>query len=100
MVESDLFSMFTLRGAKLPDDVQTVQYRAREAISRPYEVEVEFYTEDADFDARACLRSSMVLTVIQEHGNTRFFHGICHAITFIRHQNERLFFQVTIKPSL
>jgi type VI secretion system secreted protein VgrG len=89
-----------LRGAKLPDDVQTVDYRAREAISRPYEVEVEFYTEDASFDANACLRSSMVLTVIQEHGNTRFFHGICHSIAFERHQHERLFFRVTLKPSL
>ena len=100
MDQSDLFSMFALRGVRLPDDVRTVSYRASEAVSRLFEVEVEFYTEDSAFDARACLRSAMVLTVIQEHGNTRFFHGICSRIGFVRHQNERLFFRAVLRPSL
>lgn len=100
MDATDLFSMFILRGAKLPHDVRTVAYRATEAVSRPFRVDVEFYTENKRFDAHACLRSSLVLTVVNELGENRFFHGICRNIAFLREQNERLFFRASLEPSI
>ena len=98
--QTDLFAAFVLRGEKLPDDVRTISYEAHEAISRPYSVEAEFYTTDADFDALGALRSSAVLTVVNEHGQQRFFHGIIDRIGLSRTQGERLFFKVHLSPSL
>jgi hypothetical protein len=54
---------FEVRGAKLPDDAKAVAYRAYEPVSRPFELTVEFSTEDADFDAEACLKSQLSLVV-------------------------------------
>lgn len=97
---TDLFSAFVLRGKKLPDHVHTVTYEAYEAISEPFSVEVEFYTLDSDFEALDALGSSMVLTVINEGGQTRYFHGIADRIGLSRTQGERLFFKVHLSPSL
>lgn len=91
---------FVLRGASLPADIDTLSYRALEEISSPFAVDVRFFTKDPTFDVLSVLRTSMVLTVINEQGQTRFYHGIVERARFINMQAENFIFEVRLSPSL
>lgn len=91
---------FVLRGSALPADIDTLSYRAIEEISTPYLVDVSFVTKDDSFDVLSTLRSSAVLTVINEQGQTRFYHGIVERARFIRMQAENFIFEIRLMPSL
>lgn len=93
-------SLLDLRGEKLPADVQTIRYEAREAISRPFEVDVELSTEDASWRADSCLRSSAVLTLIDAREGQRLFHGIVSRIEFSYFTGTHLHFRARLSPAL
>jgi type VI secretion system secreted protein VgrG len=91
---------FEVRGAKLPADATAVTYRAYEAVSRPYELHVEFWTEDADFEADACLKSQLSLILLRGPEVRRFIDGVIQEITFERVRNDKLFFTARVGPAL
>jgi type VI secretion system secreted protein VgrG len=89
-----------LRGDKLPGDVAVIRYEAREALSRPFEIEIEFSTEDGAFKADALLRTSCLLTLIDAHGAQRVFHGIVDRAGFAYLTGTRLHFKLRLRPGL
>jgi len=93
-------ALIQLTGDTLPADAHTVSYEAREFISRPFEVDVEFYTEDTAFDVSKCLRKSLVLTLVNAEGGTRYFHGLVERAEYVDFDGSRLYFKVALKPAL
>jgi type VI secretion system secreted protein VgrG len=91
---------FQLQGDSIPADAVTVGYRAVEGMSRPYEVEIEFYTTDSGFVVGDCLRKSIALTVMDSNGASRVFHGVVDRASFVRVVKERLFFRLRLTPAL
>jgi type VI secretion system secreted protein VgrG len=93
-------ALIDLRGEKLPADVATIRYEAREAISFPYEVDAEFSTEDAGFKVDDCLRSRLVLSLIDAAGGMRHFDGIVERAEFLYFTGTRFHFRVRLRPTL
>jgi type VI secretion system secreted protein VgrG len=77
-----------------------MSYEAVEIISRPFEVEVEFYTKDAGFEADSCLKTPMLLKVVDDKGQERFFHGVVDRVEFARFAYDRFYFRVHMVPAL
>lgn len=91
---------FILRGDALPADATVTRYEAREYINLPYRVDIDFYSLDASFDVLDAMRTSICLTVINEHGQTRNYHGIVERAEFDRSQSNRFYFRIQLRPAL
>ncbi|MEO5730916.1 MAG: type VI secretion system tip protein VgrG, partial [Byssovorax sp.] len=89
-----------LRGPDLPPDVAVIRYEVREAISRPFEIEVELSTEDASFVAASALRKSALLTLVDAQGGQRVFHGIIDRFAFDYLTGTRFHFTLRLRPAL
>lgn len=89
-----------LRGDKLPADLLVIRYQAREAISRPFEVEVELSTQDASFRAESCLRSSALLTLVNHSEGERCFHGVIDRAEFAYWTGTHYHFKIRLRPAL
>src|SRR5262249_19734782 len=102
---ADTTAYFHLSGDGLPAGVDVVRYRAREAVSQPFEVIIELATSDSAFEAEKCLRKSYLLTVIDGKGGERVFHGVCDQAEFIDLIGEhdktfRYYHRITSRPAL
>lgn len=84
----------------MPEDADAFAYRVVEEISRPFEVDVQFSTKDASFDVATALRNAVVLTVINEHGDLRNFHGVVERARMRGIERERFLFELRLMPSL
>lgn len=93
-------AFFKLHGENLPDDVSVFAYQAVEAISELYEVAIEFATEDTGFDVQTLLKTRLLLQVINEKGESRFFDGIVESARFQSAVGFRLQFRLTLVPTL
>lgn len=93
-------AFFKLHGGDLPEDLSVFAYRAVEAISELYEVVVEFATTDASFDVYALLKKRLLLQVVNEKGQSRFFDGIVERAQFTSAVGHRLQFTITLTPTL
>jgi type VI secretion system secreted protein VgrG len=95
---------FRLEGGSLPADTEVVAYEAFEAISRPFEAEVDFYTTDSSFEVDACIKQALLLTVLDDDGQTRYFHGVVDRVEFVRLRFEgatpRFYFRLHLVPAL
>jgi type VI secretion system secreted protein VgrG len=91
---------FRLEGPPIPADAVVESYQALEAISRPFEVEVDFYTKDASFDAETCVKQALLLHVVDQVGQTRFFHGVVDRAEFLKWAKDRFYFRVHLVPAL
>jgi type VI secretion system secreted protein VgrG len=89
-----------LEGDGLPADCTVESYQAIEAISAPFEIDVEFFTQDDSFTVDALLRKSLLLVVINEQGQTRNFHGVVDQARFCRVDARRMHFAVRLVPAL
>jgi type VI secretion system secreted protein VgrG len=89
-----------LRGDSLPADAQVIRYEAREAISRPYEVDVEFSTTDPSFRADSCLRTSAALALVDHSQGERYFHGIIERAEFAYWTGTHFHFRIRLRPAL
>jgi type VI secretion system secreted protein VgrG len=89
-----------LRGPDLPADAAVIRYEAREALSRPFEVDVELSTADAGFHAASALRKSALLSLVDGEGRQRLFHGIIDRIAFDFLTGTRFHFKLRLRPSL
>lgn len=89
-----------LRGPDLPPDVAVIRYEVREAISRPFEIDVEFSTEDAGLVAATVLRKSALLTLVDGQGGQRLFHGVIDRFAFDYLTGTRFHFKVRLRPGL
>lgn len=102
-------ALFHLSGDGLPADTRVLRYRAREAVSQPYEVSVEFSTTEESFEAEKSLRKSYLLTIIDAMGRQRLFHGVCDEAQFLGvigdagsagANRTRNFFRFVLRPAL
>ncbi|HEY8086719.1 MAG TPA: type VI secretion system tip protein TssI/VgrG, partial [Polyangiaceae bacterium] len=84
----------------MPADAVVVSYEAFEELSRPFELEVDFYTKDAGFAADACVKTALLLKVVDDRGRARFFHGVCDRAQFARFTGDRFYFRVHMVPAL
>lgn len=96
---SDL-SSFALKGDPLPADAVTSYFKAAEAVSEPYEIEVGFTTEDPAFRVESCLRNRLCLVVTNPRGEQRFFDGVVDQARFVRSKNKEFQFEVRLRPAL
>ncbi|MFO0758003.1 MAG: type VI secretion system tip protein TssI/VgrG [Byssovorax sp.] len=90
----------TLQGDKLPGDVRVRAYRAREAISTPYEVDVEISTTDTSFRIDDCLRRRVVLEVTDAAEQVRFYDGLPDQAEFLTYDGDELFFRLRLRPAI
>jgi type VI secretion system secreted protein VgrG len=97
---ADATGFIDLRGDKLPPDIAVIRYEAREAISRLYEVHVEFSTQDAGFAAGGVLRSSVLLTLVDAEGRQRVLHGVVDRIEFAYFTGTHFHFKLRFGPAL
>jgi type VI secretion system secreted protein VgrG len=93
-------ALIDLRGDALPDDVAVIRYEAREALSRPFEIDIEFSTADAGFQVDACLRTSLLLTLIDAVQGQRLFHGVVDRAEFSYYTGDRFHFRVRLRPAI
>lgn len=93
-------AFFKLHGEHLPDDISVFAYRASEALNELYEVAVEFATLDESFDVQKLLKSRLLLQVVNERGQARFFDGIVESARFTSVVGHRFQFGVTLTPTL
>jgi len=91
---------FELRGDPVPDDALVTRYRARELISSPYTVTVDFSTQDLSFEIDSCLRQRVNLEVVDARGNTRWFDGVVDRAEFVDAIGQFLHFRVRFRPAL
>jgi type VI secretion system secreted protein VgrG len=92
--------MFRLAGPGLPADCRVLEYQAFEALSVPFDVTVEFSTEDSSFVVDALLRKSLLLQITNEQGVGRVFHGIVDQTRFRGLKGSALVFAVRLVPAL
>jgi type VI secretion system secreted protein VgrG len=95
-----LLATFSLSGEKLPADAEALRYRAEEAVSVPYTVDIELTTADVAFRVEDCLRTRVALTVVAGNGLMRIFDGIVDEARFVRVVAERRTFAVRLRPML
>ncbi|MGD0678474.1 MAG: type VI secretion system tip protein TssI/VgrG [Polyangiaceae bacterium] len=93
-------ALFRLEGEGIPSDALPVAYEAIESISVPFRVTAEFVTEDAWFEVDKLLRKPLLLTIVNENGETRYFHGIVDRARFVRASGPKLHFGVRLRPAL
>ena len=84
----------------LPPDVQARAYRAHEAVSLPFAVEVDFSTADASFRVDDCLRQRMLLVVDDQQGGIRYYDGLPDRVAFLEHRRDENHFRVRLRPAL
>jgi type VI secretion system secreted protein VgrG len=89
-----------LRGDKLPADVAAIRYQAREAVSRPYEVEVEFSTTDPGYHVDDCLRTTALLTLVDAEAGQRVFHGTIDRASFEYWTGTHYHFKIRLRPGI
>ena len=77
-----------------------IRYEAREAISRPFEIEVELSTADPGFIAATVLRKSALLTLVDAQGGQRLFHGVIDRLDFDYLTGTRFHFKLRLRPAL
>ncbi len=92
--------MMDLRGDKLPGDIQVIRYNAREAISRPYEVDVEISTADASWEADSCLRSRAIMTIIDDQAGQRCFDGVIDRAEFAYFTGTLFHHKIRLRPTV
>jgi type VI secretion system secreted protein VgrG len=93
-------ALLDLRGEKLPADVAVIRYEAREAVSRCYEIDVELSTTDPGYRVDPCLRTSVLLTVVDGLGGERFFHGVVDRAEFAYWTGTHYHFRLRLRPAL
>ncbi len=90
-----------LGGDAIPEEALVVRYRAVEAISRPYEVRIEFSVPLAvAFKPKDCLRTNALLELVDEHGGQRFFHGLVAGIEYLHFTGTHHHFELLMRPAL
>lgn len=92
--------LIDLRGPGLPEDLLVIRYEVREAISRPFEIEVELSTADPGFVAATVLRKSALLTLVDAQGGQRLFHGVIDRLDFEFLTGTHFHFKLRLRPAL
>jgi type VI secretion system secreted protein VgrG len=91
---------FRLEGGSIPADAVVDRYDAIEALSRPFEVTVDFYTTDDGFDVEGCVKEALLLKVVDDKARSRFFHGVVDRAEFVKFAHDRFHFRVHLVPAL
>ena len=80
---------FEVEGSKLPGDAVAISYECSEGISRTFRLTVEFTTEDAHFDAEACLGSQVSLVLRRGFETRRIIDGVVQEVSFRRFERDK-----------
>jgi type VI secretion system secreted protein VgrG len=82
----------------LPSEVEVRRFEAKEVLSAPYEVEVEFALADGDWSVREALRQRAVVSLVDPQGRMRLFDGIIEEAAFVAHTGTDFHFRLKIVP--
>ncbi len=94
-------ALIEIGGDALPEDALVIRYDAREAISRPYEVMVEFAVpRDVAFDMDSLLRTSAALNVVDDDGGSRTYHGVVDHVEYFGFTGTDHHFRARLRPSI
>jgi type VI secretion system secreted protein VgrG len=95
-------AIIQLGGDSIPEDALVIRYDAREAISRPFEVNVEFSMPIAlgGFDVDTCLRTSAALAIVDDTGKQRVFHGMIDRAEYHGFTGTEHHFMVRLVPAI
>ncbi|MBI4704937.1 MAG: type VI secretion system tip protein VgrG [Deltaproteobacteria bacterium] len=80
--------------------MQVTLFEAREALSLPYEVAVEFSTADRSFRVDACLRQRLQLQLVDARQGERRFDGVVDRASFLYFTGTQFHFRVRLRPAL
>ncbi len=84
----------------LPRDAMAHGYRAHEGLSVPFSVEVQVSTSDPSFHVDDCLQHRMSLEVDDMQGGVRYYDGLPDRVRFLAQRDNRLYFEVRLRPAL
>jgi type VI secretion system secreted protein VgrG len=94
-------ALIKLGGEVLPDNALVVRYEAHEQLSLPYTVDVEFSLPlNEPFTVDTCLRQSMAMSLVDDAGNSRVFHGLVDRAEYLFFTGEQHHFRIRLRPSL
>ena len=92
---------FEVRGEGLPSDVRPVSFEAHEALSTPYEIKVQFTTEDETFRVADHVRKGM--TVVWNDGASgrlRTYSGVCESARYLHHNGREFYFEMELRAPI
>lgn len=96
----DTTGSFTLIGDKLPPDAIATRFEAYEAVSEPFEINVELFTLDPTFRVNDCMRTKVCLVVADAHARIRYFDGIVDRAELVHFTGQRFYFRLRLRPAL
>lgn len=94
-------AIFALTGDTVPADATVTAYDAYEALSQLFTVDVEFWTADADFEIETMMRQPLLLDVVDEKAESRYFHGVVTEAELVdADEEDRFRYRVRLGPFL
>lgn len=94
-------ALLRLSGETLPADAHPVAYQAEEALSELFRADVEVWTHDLAFDLGSCLKKPLLLEIVNERAESRYFHGVVTEVELLdADEEDRLRFRVRLEPAL
>ncbi len=91
---------FQLIAEALPADAIVTRFRARERMSSPYDVVVEFSTADFEFVVDDLMRQQATIAVVDAKLGKRFFDGVVDRARMTDVVASRIHFSLRIRPAL
>jgi len=93
-------AVIELAGDAIPEEALVIRYWAEEAISKPFEVDVELSVPvSSSFLAEDCLRSSVLLAITDDSGAQRYFHGVVDRAEYDFFTGTRHHFRLRLRPT-
>lgn len=94
-------ALLRLSGETLPADAHPVAYHAVEALSELFRVDVEVWTSDLEFDFAATMKKPLLLEIVDERAQSRFFHGVVTEAELLdADEGDRIRVRLRLEPAL
>jgi type VI secretion system secreted protein VgrG len=82
------------------DALLLASFSGSESVSHPFSYRIEMYSEDAEIDGRALLRTPLSVTVKLDSGGERTIHGLVRSFTQMGRAEELTSYRAEIVPWL
>jgi type VI secretion system secreted protein VgrG len=94
--------VFTLSGSALPDPVRLAAFRATEALSRPYQIDLYFVAPDAnEYELSDGVGGPVTVTADRDDGRPPFqFHGVVESVRLLNQMRGSALYHAVVVPRL
>lgn len=89
----------SLNHSDLPNVLLTA-FRVREAMSTPFDIDVQFESDDADLDLAKLLWSTANVTLEDDDGPGRVFHGVVEEAEYVQDLRVGFRYRLRLRPLL